>query len=62
MDYINQHAKDDQMTTTSGGYTDDTDLQGADNKYLFYYKEKDQKLGYLFLDIPIEREKQQLMV
>ena len=40
MDYINQHAKDDQMTTTSGGYTDDTDLQGADNKYLFYHKER----------------------
>tara|TARA_A100001515_G_scaffold81668_1_gene64805 strand:- start:311 stop:1993 length:1683 start_codon:yes stop_codon:yes gene_type:complete len=40
MDYINQHAKDDQMTTTSGGHTDDTDLQGADNKYLFYHKER----------------------
>lgn len=40
MDYINQHAKDDQMTTTSGGVTDLTDLQGADNKYLFYHKER----------------------
>ena len=40
IDYINQHAKDDQMTTTTGGYTDDTDLQSADNKYLFYHKDR----------------------
>ena len=60
MDYINQHAKDDQMTTTSGGYTDDTDLQGADNKYLFYYKERPET----GVSIPryTHREKQQLMV
>ena len=40
IDYLNQHAKGSQMTATSGGYTDDTDLQGADNEYLFYFKER----------------------
>jgi hypothetical protein len=40
IDYLNQHAKGSQMTTTSGGFTDDTDLQGADNEYLFYFKER----------------------
>ena len=40
LEYLNQHTKVNQMTTTSGGYTDDTDLQGADNEYLFYFKER----------------------
>ena len=38
--YLNQHVKQNQMTTTSGGYTDDTDLQGSPNSYLFYKKER----------------------
>ena len=40
IDYLNQHSKGSQMTATSGGYTDNTDLQGADNEYLFYFKER----------------------
>lgn len=39
-DYLIQHYKTGQMTTTSGGYTDDTDLQGSENAYLFYKKER----------------------
>ena len=41
-DYLIQHQKLDQMTETSGGYTDNTDLQGAGNNYLFYYKERSE--------------------
>lgn len=39
-EYLNQHATKDQMTVTSGGYEDDMDLQGSDNEYLFYKKER----------------------
>lgn len=39
-DYLTENYKVGQMTTTSGGYTDDTDLQGSANAYLFYKKER----------------------
>ena len=39
-EYLNQHATKNQITTTSGGYTDNTDIQGSDNEYLFYKKER----------------------
>lgn len=42
-DYIEQHQKTGQMTSTSGGVTDDTDLQGAGNYYLFYFKERPEE-------------------
>jgi hypothetical protein len=38
--YITGIAKSGQLTTTSGGPTDGTDLQGAPNKYLYYKKER----------------------
>lgn len=38
--YLEQHCKLDQMTTTSGGYTDKTSLQGSVNRYLYYNKER----------------------
>jgi len=42
-DYIEQHQTTGQMTTTSGGVTDNTDLQGAGNYYLFYFKERPEE-------------------
>jgi hypothetical protein len=39
-DYIASYATADQMTTTSGGPSDYTDLQGSSNRYLFYVKER----------------------
>jgi len=39
-EYLIQHRKTSQMTTTSGGFTDNTDIQGAGNNYLFYNKER----------------------
>lgn len=38
--YVQSFAKTNQMTTTSGGYTDVTDLQGSTNRYLFYKKDR----------------------
>lgn len=38
--YLTQHSKVGQITTTSGGYADDTDIQGSSNSYLFYKKER----------------------
>jgi hypothetical protein len=40
MEYIKFYGKSNQITDTAGGYTDYTSLQGGDNKYLFYYKER----------------------
>ena len=40
LEYITNYAKLSQMSETHGGYGDFTDLQGAPNKYLFYYKER----------------------
>lgn len=40
MSYLEQNSKTNQMTTTSGGYNDDTDLQGSSNSYLLYKKER----------------------
>jgi hypothetical protein len=39
-DYIASYAKTDQITATSGGPSDYTDLQGSANRYLFYVKER----------------------
>ena len=38
--YITGIAKQGQLTVTSGGPADGTDLQGAPNKYLYYKKER----------------------
>ena len=38
--YIKYYSKTNQMTDTGGGYTDYTSLQGGDNSYVFYYKER----------------------
>jgi subtilisin family serine protease len=38
--YIVAYAKSGQLTTTSGGPTDAQDLQGAPNKFLYYYQER----------------------
>lgn len=40
MQYVKFYGKLNQITDTGGGYTDYTSLQGADNRYLFYYKER----------------------
>lgn len=40
LNYIRHYSKLGQMTATTGGLADYTDLQGADNRYLFYYKER----------------------
>jgi len=39
-DYVRYYAKNGQITDTAGDVTDYTSLQGADNRYLFYYKER----------------------
>lgn len=39
-EYILAYAKNNQLTTSSGGSTDAQDLQGAANKFLYYYKER----------------------
>lgn len=44
--YLEQHCKLGQMTDTNGGYTDQTSLQGASNRYLFYNKERKES-GYI---------------
>jgi Subtilase family len=38
--YILAYAKTGQLTATTGGPTDAQDLQGAPNKFLYYYKER----------------------
>jgi hypothetical protein len=38
--YILAYAKSNQLTATNGGPTDAQDLQGAPNKFLYYYKER----------------------
>ena len=38
--YILAYAKSGQLTTTNGGPTDAQDLQGAPNKFLYYYQER----------------------
>ena len=38
--YIESYSKKNQMTDTGGGLTDYTSLQGSENRYLFYYKER----------------------
>lgn len=39
--YIRYYSTQGQMTDTAGSFTDNTSLQGADNRYLFYYKERE---------------------
>ena len=38
--YVIDYAKTGQITATSGGVTDYTDLQGSSNRYLFYINER----------------------
>lgn len=38
--HLIKHSQLGQMTATSGGPTDFTDLQGSANRYLYYYKER----------------------
>lgn len=40
-EYILAYAKANKLTATTGGPTDDQDLQGAANLMLFYYREKE---------------------
>lgn len=40
VEYIKYYAKSNQITDSAGGYTDNTSLQGSENKYLFLYKER----------------------
>jgi len=40
LEYAQHYAKTNQMSETSGGHQDTTDLQGAANNYLYYYKER----------------------
>jgi hypothetical protein len=40
VDYLNNTVKENQITDTGGGYTDDTSLQGSNNNYLYYKKER----------------------
>ncbi len=42
-DYILKYSKYNQLGDTSGGYTDDTSLQGSANRYVFYYKERNNE-------------------
>lgn len=39
-EYLKQHSTKNQMTTTNGGYTDNTDLQNSENSYIFYKQER----------------------
>lgn len=38
--YVTRFAKDNQITATTGGVTDYTDLQGSSNKYFYFFKER----------------------
>lgn len=40
LEYITFYSKLNQITNTGGSYTDYTSLQGSENRYLFYYKER----------------------
>lgn len=54
LEYIANYSKQNQITNTAGSYTDYTSLQGSENRYLFYYKERKDtgslfpKTNYLF--------------
>lgn len=38
--YVQRHAKTNQITAGTGGPTDFTDLQGSENRFLYFYKER----------------------
>lgn len=40
VNYIQSYAKQSQMYDSAGSYTDTTSLQGSENRYLFFYKER----------------------
>lgn len=40
LNYITTFSKVGQITDTGGGYTDNTSLQGSQNRYLFFYNER----------------------
>jgi subtilisin family serine protease len=39
-EYLKTHAKKDQIASTTGGPADYTDLQGSENNFLFFFKER----------------------
>lgn len=45
--YLESYSKSGQITDTGGSYSDFTSLQGSSNRYLFYYKER-QDSGAMF--------------
>lgn len=53
LEYLATNSKYNQITDTNGGYTDLFSLQGSENRYLYYYKERAEigftwpKLNYL---------------
>lgn len=51
--YILSYAKNNQIVATTGGPADGQDLQGAPNKYLYYYKER-QTEGSVFPKINVK--------
>ena len=42
LEYITGYSKRNQITDTGGSYDDYTSLQGAANRYLYFYKERPQ--------------------
>jgi subtilisin family serine protease len=40
LEYVVAYSKKNQITDTGGSYTDYASLQGSENRYLFYYKER----------------------
>jgi hypothetical protein len=40
IEYIQRYSKENQITASTGGFTDTTDLLGAPNRYLYFYKER----------------------
>lgn len=47
LQYLYKNSKVGQMTDTAGGTSDFTDLQGSTNRYLFYFKER-QEYGAIY--------------
>jgi hypothetical protein len=40
IEYIQIYSKENQITASTGGFTDTKDLLGAPNRYLYFYKER----------------------
>jgi hypothetical protein len=46
LEYLNANIEKDKITDTGGGYDDNTSLQGSNNNYIFYKKEREEE-GYI---------------